>query len=82
MARVQKGAAIPGHRTLQRRNNDQNPCHCGCALGNPLRFDLTAGNSHDCVKGFEMLQEMDLAGKTVIADRGYDMNNILELIEK
>ncbi|AVF24804.1 transposase [Paenibacillus larvae subsp. larvae] len=29
-----------------------------------------------------MLQAMDLTGKTVIADRGYDMNNILELIEK
>lgn len=29
-----------------------------------------------------MLQDMDLAGKTVIADRGYDMSNILELIEK
>ena len=29
-----------------------------------------------------MLQDMDLIGKTVIADRGYDMNNILELIEK
>ncbi|MEV3687581.1 transposase [Paenibacillus larvae] len=52
------------------------------ALGNPLRFELTAGNSHDCVKGYEMLQAMDLTGKTVIADRGYDMNNILELIEK
>ncbi|GAC42623.1 hypothetical protein PPOP_1980 [Paenibacillus popilliae ATCC 14706] len=29
-----------------------------------------------------MLQDMDLTGKTVIADRGYDMNNILELIDK
>ncbi|CAH8710053.1 IS5 family transposase, partial [Paenibacillus thiaminolyticus] len=52
------------------------------ALGNPLRFELTAGNCHDCVKGYEMLQDMDLTGKTVIADRGYDMNRILELIEK
>ncbi|MDF2718404.1 MAG: hypothetical protein K0R28_5329 [Paenibacillus sp.] len=29
-----------------------------------------------------MLQDMNLAGNTVIADRGYDMDNILELIEK
>lgn len=29
-----------------------------------------------------MLQEIDLCGKTVIADHGYDMNNILELIER
>ncbi|WP_144026707.1 transposase [Paenibacillus sp. FSL H7-0331] len=43
---------------------------------------MTAGNSHDCVKGYEMLQDMDLVGKTVIAVRGYDINNILELIEK
>ncbi|WP_246627768.1 IS5 family transposase [Paenibacillus solanacearum] len=52
------------------------------ALGNPLRFELTAGNSHDCVKGYDMLQNMDLTGKTVIADRGFDMNNILELIKE
>ncbi|MCE5170689.1 IS5 family transposase [Paenibacillus profundus] len=52
------------------------------ALGNPLRFELTAGNCHNCVKGYEMLQDMDFTGKAVIADRGYDMNNVLELIEK
>ncbi|WP_240763230.1 transposase [Paenibacillus thalictri] len=52
------------------------------ALDNSLRLELTAGKSHDCVKGYEMLQDMDLAGMTVIADRGYDMNNIMERIEK
>jgi transposase len=51
-------------------------------LGNPIRFELTTENSYDCVKEYEMLQEIDLAGKTVIADRGYDMNNILELIAR
>ncbi|MEV3687582.1 IS5 family transposase [Paenibacillus larvae] len=30
MGRAQKGAAISGHRTLQRRNNNQNSCHCRC----------------------------------------------------
>ncbi|QNV55915.1 hypothetical protein GMA19_03331 [Paenibacillus polymyxa E681] len=29
-----------------------------------------------------MLQSMDLSGKTVLADRGYDMNNILNLIQE
>ncbi|GAC40764.1 transposase and inactivated derivative [Paenibacillus popilliae ATCC 14706] len=43
---------------------------------------MTAGNCHDCIKGYEVLQDMNLTGKTVIADRGYDMNNILELIKE
>ncbi len=47
-----------------------------------MRIELTAGNQHDCVKGYEMLQSMDLSGKTVLADRGYDMNNILNLIQE
>ncbi|AHD07445.1 IS5 family transposase [Paenibacillus larvae] len=34
MGRAQKGAAISGHRTLQRRNNNQNSCHCRCTWNN------------------------------------------------
>lgn len=52
------------------------------ALGYPLCYRLTAGHQHDCVMGYEMLQNMELTDTTVIADRGYDMNNILESIEK
>ncbi|WP_088830885.1 IS5 family transposase [Paenibacillus tyrfis] len=51
------------------------------ALGYPLRFELTAGQQHDSVSGYALLQNLELTGRTVIADRGYDMNKILELIE-
>jgi len=40
------------------------------ALGNPLRYEVTAGNINDCVPGYEILQTMDVEGKNVIADRG------------
>ncbi|WP_081750757.1 transposase [Paenibacillus maysiensis] len=49
-------------------------------LGNPLRNELTGGHHHDCVTGHEMLQTMGLQGMNVIADREYDMNNILNLL--
>ncbi|MEK4038682.1 MULTISPECIES: hypothetical protein [Paenibacillus] len=41
-----------------------------------------SGNRHDCVKGYEMLQNMDLSGKTDLAERGYDLNNFLNLIQE
>jgi hypothetical protein len=47
------------------------------ALGNPLKYEFTAGNINDCVTGYEMLQYMDIEGKNVLADRGYDTNKIL-----
>jgi transposase len=42
------------------------------ALGNPLRFELTAGQSHDSVMGYEMLQTLDLTQKQILADQAYD----------
>lgn len=52
------------------------------ALGNPLKFELTAGNVNDCVTGYEMLSQMELTGKNVMADRGYDTNKIVELLRE
>ncbi|WP_223264068.1 transposase [Paenibacillus sp. IHB B 3084] len=51
------------------------------ALGNPLRLELTAGRRHDSVMGYEMLKSMDLTQKQVLADRAYDTNRILKLLE-
>ncbi|WP_412102480.1 transposase, partial [Paenibacillus larvae] len=42
------------------------------ALGNPFKFEVTAGNINDCVVGYEILQTLDIEGKNVLADRGYD----------
>lgn len=52
------------------------------ALENPLRFELTAGQSHDSVMGYELLQTQDLTRKQVLADRAYDTNRILSLLEE
>ncbi|MFK4474416.1 transposase [Paenibacillus sp. RC73] len=52
------------------------------ALGNPLRLELTAGQRHDSVMGYEMLKSMDLTQKQVLADRAYDTNRILQLLEE
>ncbi|UQZ85553.1 Transposase DDE domain protein [Paenibacillus konkukensis] len=51
------------------------------ALGNPLRFELSGGQSHDCMTGYEMLKSMELTGTNVLADRGYDTNAILDLLQ-
>ncbi|WP_407873352.1 IS5 family transposase [Paenibacillus melissococcoides] len=51
-------------------------------LGNPLRFEVTAGNINDCVTGYEILQTQDIQGKHVLADRGYDTDKIIALLEE
>jgi hypothetical protein len=38
------------------------------ALGNPLRFDLTGGEAHDSVQGFNILKSMKLTRKQVLAE--------------
>jgi hypothetical protein len=56
---------------------------CGCRrFLQPLHDELTAGNTHDCVTGYDILESMDLSGTQVIADRGYDMNNIVDMLEQ
>ena len=52
------------------------------ALGHPLRFELTAGQDHDSIKGYEMLKSIDLTRTQVLADRAYDTDRILELLEE
>ncbi|WP_419892187.1 IS5 family transposase [Paenibacillus xylanexedens] len=52
------------------------------ALGNPLRFELTGGEAHDSVQGYELLQEMKLTKKQVLADRAYDTNAIRTLLDE
>ncbi|AET61955.1 transposase [Paenibacillus terrae HPL-003] len=47
-----------------------------------MRLELTAGQRHDSVMGYEMLKSMDLTQKQVLADRAYDTNRILQLLEE
>ena len=48
------------------------------ALGNPLRFILTGGQASDSPQGINLLKGFDFEG--VIADRGYDADDILNFI--
>lgn len=44
-------------------------------------FELTSGQDHDSVTGYRFLQELDYYPSEVLADRAYDTNAILELLQ-
>ena len=48
------------------------------ALGRPLRFILTGGQTHDVVTASALLDGVD--GRAVIADKAYDSNELRQLI--
>jgi transposase len=47
-------------------------------LGNPTKIALTHGQVHDVTQAPEMLA--DATGTTVVADKGYDSNSLIEQI--
>jgi transposase len=51
---------------------------CVDALGNPLRFLLTAGQRHDITQADDLIAAFDF--ERVIADRSYDSEEFLKLI--
>ncbi|WP_084463318.1 transposase [Paenibacillus forsythiae] len=51
------------------------------ALGYPLRFELTPGQDHDSVTCYRLLHELEFGPGEVLADRAYDTNAILELLQ-
>ena len=54
--------------------------HALCdALGNPLRLILTPGNAADCTQAELLLK--DIATENVLADKGYDSEAIVNVIE-
>lgn len=50
------------------------------ALGRPLRFILTAGETHDVTTVPDLLADLSAGG--VIADKAYDTNAVRDLIAK
>lgn len=48
------------------------------ALGLPLKFALTAGQRHEITKAKELVE--DVKSTIVIADRGYDSNDLIEYL--
>ena len=55
--------------------------HALCdALGNPIRVILTPGNIADCTQAELLLQ--GIAAQNVLADKGYDTDAIVDLMQK
>ena len=53
--------------------------HALCdALGNPVRLVLTPGNVADCTQAEPLLKDIGTA--SVLADKGYDTDTIVQLI--
>lgn len=48
------------------------------ALGNPLKFFLTAGQRHDILKAKDLVG--DITNTTAIADKSYDSNDFLQFL--
>ena len=46
------------------------------ALGNPIRFLLSPGNTHDCTVAIEVLSGLPLAGSMVLGDKAYGTSDI------
>ena len=48
-------------------------------LGNPLRFILSSGNRNDICLAKELLKELDLNGKLILADKGYNSKSLFSI---
>ena len=77
-------------RALQKRGDQQlgrsrggfgTKIHAACdALGNPVRFALTPGQTHDVTQAQTLLD--GLAAKEVIADKGYDSDALRQTLQE
>ena len=69
-----------GDQALGRsRGGFSSKIHAACdALGNPLRFDLTAGQAGDAPRALGLID--GIKTKAVLADRAYDSDDILKAV--
>lgn len=51
-------------------------------LGNPLRFLLSSGNRSDICMAEKLLEPLDLTGKMVLADKGYDSDKFVKWVKE
>lgn len=52
--------------------------HAACdALGNPVRFFLTAGQRSDYIKALDLVKDREM--KALIADKGYDADYMVKV---
>lgn len=50
-------------------------------LGNPLYFQLSAGNVNDSMMAVEVLSHVNIMDSTILADKAYGTNEILDYIQ-
>lgn len=50
-------------------------------LGNPLYFQLSAGNVNDSEMAVEVLSHVSIADSAILADKAYGTNEILDYIQ-
>lgn len=54
--------------------------HAACdALGNPLRFIITAGQRHDVTQAITIIDGLN--AEALLADKGYDCDELREFVE-
>lgn len=51
-------------------------------LGNPLYFQLSAGNVNDSEAAVDVLSNIDISQSNVLADKAYGTNEILDYIQR
>ena len=77
---LQEQAAKKNQNIGRSRGGLTSKIHALCdALGNPLKFVVTAGQVSDFTQAEALLENVD--GQYVLADKGYDSNTIVEAIE-
>ena len=51
-------------------------------LGNSVYFQLTGRNIHDATVAVDVLSHLDISGSTILADKAYGTNEILDYIQQ
>ena len=76
-----RGSKKSGEQRLGRsRGGFGTKIHAACdGLGNPVKFLLTPGQTHDVTQATPLLE--GLPAEDVIADKGYDSDQVLQTIE-
>lgn len=51
-------------------------------LENPVYFQLTSENVHDATVAVDVLSHLNITGSTILADKAYGTNKILDCIQR
>ena len=50
-------------------------------MGNPICFKLSGGNIHDSSVAIDILSGIDISNSTILADKAYGTNKILDYLQ-